>query len=239
MNNNKIVVIDPGHGGFDPGGGSNSFFKEKDKTLQISLYQKNRLDELGIKNIIVRNTDETLNPKDRIDRINSYNLNDDYILLSNHINSGNDVGGEVIYSIRSKDTLPNLIAKNLKETGLPIRNVYTRTGRTGKDYYFILRDTMANDAMIIEYGFATNSNDTNRLIYEWFNLAESVVRALCEYLGIKYIPPKYKLYVVRKNDSLDKIANMFNTNIDSIKTYNNLQSSLIYPGQILKIKLES
>ena len=27
------IIIDPGHGGFDPGGGSNNFFKEKDLNL--------------------------------------------------------------------------------------------------------------------------------------------------------------------------------------------------------------
>ena len=27
---NTKIIIDPGHGGFDPGGGSNEVFKEKD-----------------------------------------------------------------------------------------------------------------------------------------------------------------------------------------------------------------
>ena len=33
------VIIDPGHGGYDPGGGSNQYFKEKDINLLISKYQ--------------------------------------------------------------------------------------------------------------------------------------------------------------------------------------------------------
>ena len=32
--------------------------------------------------------------------------------------------------------------------------------------------------MIIEYGFANNEEDTNRLLYEWPKLAEEVVKVL-------------------------------------------------------------
>ena len=43
-----MIIIDPGHGGMDFGGGTNIYFKEKDKNLDISLYQYNRFKELGI-----------------------------------------------------------------------------------------------------------------------------------------------------------------------------------------------
>ena len=36
------LIIDAGHGGFDPGGGSNIYFKEKDLTLKISNYMKTK-----------------------------------------------------------------------------------------------------------------------------------------------------------------------------------------------------
>ena len=84
------------------------------------------------------------------EKIFFYKFND--ILISNHINTGSSKGGEVIYSVRGTNALPNLIASFLKESGLPIRSVYTRIGKAGKDYYFILRDTPFNNAMIIEYG---------------------------------------------------------------------------------------
>ena len=112
------IIIDPGHGGFDPGGGSNNYFKEKDLNLLISKYQDARFKELGINSILVRKTDETLTPKNRIDRINSFSPTSTDILISNHINSGKDIGGEVIYSVRGTNQLPNLIATNLKNTGL-------------------------------------------------------------------------------------------------------------------------
>lgn len=235
MSNLPTIIIDPGHGGFDPGGGSNNYFKEKDKNLQISKYQKMRFDELGIPSVLVRESDETLNPKDRINQIASISTFPNDIMISNHINSGNDKGGEVIYSIRGTNKLPLLISDELKMSGLPIRNVYTRLGRTNKDYYFILRDTPFNNAMIIEYGFATDEKDTKRLVENWNILAESVVKAIATYLGVPYTLPKVKLYNVKPNDSLYKIAKEFNTTINNIKTTNSLSSDALQIGQTLII----
>lgn len=229
------IIIDPGHGGFDPGGGSNNYFKEKDINLLISKYQDARFKELGINSKLVRSNDETLTPKNRIDRIASFSPSSSDILISNHINSGGDMGGEVIYSVRGNNTLPNLIANNLKTTGLTIRNVYQRKNRLGKDFYFIQRDTIPNNALIIEYGFADNELDSNRIRYNWPTLAESVVKSIAEYLNTPYTPSNIITYVVKPNDSLYSIANKFNTTIEKIKKDNNLNSNEIYPENILYI----
>ena len=231
-----MVIIDAGHGGFDPGGGSNIYFKEKDITNKISKYMKNRFDELGIPSVLVRTGDETLNPSERISKIVSLGAKDNDILISNHVNSGGSKGAEVIYSLRGNNTLPNLIGNNLKQTGIPIRNIYTRRGKTGKDYYFILRNTTPNNAMIVEYGFADDDEDTYRILYNWPTLAESVVKAVSEYLNIEYSNPNEITYIVKPNDSLYKIAEKFKTSVSKIKENNNLTTNTIYPGAILKIK---
>lgn len=231
-----MVIIDAGHGGFDPGGGSNIYFKEKDITRKISNYMKNRFDELGIPSVLVRNADETLDPSERINKIVSLGASENDILISNHVNSGGAKGAEVIYSIRGNNTLPNLIANSLKDTGVSIRNVYTRRGKTGKDYYFILRNTSPNNAMIVEYGFADDDEDTYRILYNWPSLAEGVVKAVSEYLDIEYTNPNEITYIVKPNDSLFEIAKKYNTTISKIKENNGLTSNTIYPGAILKIK---
>ena len=76
------------HGGTDSGATGNGII-EKDLTLKIAQYIHNRLDDLGIKNVLIRNTDETINPTERVERVNNaYGTSGDVIVVSNHINAG-------------------------------------------------------------------------------------------------------------------------------------------------------
>ena len=93
MNNNLVgIVIDPGHGGIDGGAVGNNQ-NEKDYTLKISKYMYDRFRELGIPVILTRDTDITLNPSDRVDRIlDAYGDNPNVIVVSNHLNAGGGDG---------------------------------------------------------------------------------------------------------------------------------------------------
>ena len=231
----RQIIIDAGHGGWDPGGGSNAYFKEKEINKKISDYQKMRFDELGIPAKRTRTTDETLTPSQRIARIESLGASTSDILISNHVNNAGSGGGEVIYSLKSSDVLPKQIASELAKTGLPIRNVYQKMGKTGNDFYFILRNTAPNTSMIIEYGFANNDEDTYRILYNWPEMAESVVKATANYLNVPYQKPTNITYIVKPNDSLYKIAETYNTTVDKIKDLNGLTSNTIYPSAQLLI----
>lgn len=84
----KKIVIDSGHGGADPGTSGNGIV-EKDLTLKISQYMKDRFDELGIESEMTRTNDETLDPSVRPKKVQSfYGKGDDVVVISNHINSG-------------------------------------------------------------------------------------------------------------------------------------------------------
>ena len=95
MNNNLTgIVIDPGHGGIDGGAVGNNQ-NEKDYTLKISKYMYDRFKELGIPVTLTRDTDITLSPSDRVDRIlDAYGDNPNVIIVSKHLNAG---GGEFSY----------------------------------------------------------------------------------------------------------------------------------------------
>jgi N-acetylmuramoyl-L-alanine amidase len=89
----KIVVIDPGHGGDENGaifpdesGNNNIQVKEKDLNLDISLKLYGLLKSAGIKTFITRTTDSNVSLNERADFAN--NLNAD-LFLSVHNNAGN------------------------------------------------------------------------------------------------------------------------------------------------------
>lgn len=82
------VVVDPGHGGNDSGAVGNGII-EKDYNLMISKYIYNRLKDLGIDVYITRDTDETLSPTERVNRVkNAFGDSSDILVISNHINAG-------------------------------------------------------------------------------------------------------------------------------------------------------
>ena len=82
------IVIDPGHGGSDSGAVGNNML-EKDYTLLISKYMYDRFRELGIPVILTRDSDVTLSPSDRTDRIlDAYGNNPNVVVISNHLNAG-------------------------------------------------------------------------------------------------------------------------------------------------------
>ncbi|WP_096269513.1 N-acetylmuramoyl-L-alanine amidase [Paucisalibacillus globulus] len=192
-----ILIIDPGHGGKDPGGGTNKHWKEKDKVLDISLYQYKRFKELGVLVAITRTTDKYLSPDERTGIVR--NSGAEYC-ISNHLNAGKGDGAEVIHSIYDDGELANRIAKAIKETGQNVRRVFTRTlpGNSKLDYYFMNRDTGKVKTNIIEYGFADSPKDDVQQLMDHIDEAESVVKAFCEHIGHKYEAPSQKKKVQPK-----------------------------------------
>lgn len=86
----KRVVIDPGHGGADPGASANGIV-EKDLTLKISKYMTDRLNDLGIENALTRDSDVTLDTTNRPKKVQSlFGAGNDVIMVSNHINAGGE-----------------------------------------------------------------------------------------------------------------------------------------------------
>lgn len=237
----KKVVIDSGHGGTDSGAIGNGIV-EKDYTLNISEYIHERLDELGVPNVMVRTGDETLEPNDRVTRIKSfYGDGNDVLLVSNHINAGGGEGSEIIYALRNKDTFSKMIADELENSGRQVRKYYQRRYPTdsSKDYYFIHRNTGNIEPVIVEYGFLDNVSDANLLKNYWMDYAEAVVKAICKYLGVPYSyegemsNPNY--YIVQKGDSLWSIANKYGLSVNELKSLNNLSSNMLQIGQKLLV----
>ena len=245
MNNNedravRKVIIDPGHGGTDSGATGNNLL-EKDYNLLISKYMYDRFKELGVPVAITRDSDTTLSPTDRVNTIlNKFGNSSDVILISNHVNSGGGEGAEVIYALRNKDTLAKRILENIGAAGQETRKYYQRRlpSDTSKDYYFIHRNTGNLEPLIVEYGFIDNSKDVEFLKENYKELAEAVISAVANYIGVPYTPPEgitTNTYVVQKDDSLYSIANKLGTTVSELKKENNLTTNTLQIGEVLRI----
>ena len=245
MNNNedravRKVIIDPGHGGTDSGATGNNLL-EKDYNLLISKYMYDRFKELGIPVAITRDSDTTLSPTDRVNTIlNKFGNSSDVILISNHVNSGGGEGAEVIYALRNRDTLARRILENIGAAGQETRKYYQRRlpSDTSKDYYFIHRNTGNLEPLIVEYGFIDDTKDVEFLKENYKELAEAVISAVANYIGVPYTPPEgitTNTYVVQKGDSLYSIANKLGTTVSELKKENNLTSNTLQIGEVLRI----
>ena len=245
MNNNedravRKVIIDPGHGGTDSGATGNNLL-EKDYNLLISKYMYDRFKELGIPVAITRDSDTTLSPTDRVNTIlNKFGNSSDVILISNHVNSGGGEGAEVIYALRNRDTLARRILENIGAAGQETRKYYQRRlpSDTSKDYYFIHRNTGNLEPLIVEYGFIDNTKDVEFLKENYKELAEAVIAAVANYIGVPYKAPNGLItntYVVQKGDSLYSIANKLGTTVSELKKENNLTTNTLQIGEVLRI----
>ena len=103
---NYRIVIDPGHGGDDPGASGNGII-EKNKTLEISKYMYDRFNELGVPVYLTRDSDVTLNPSDRVKEVLSFSetrhfrsIRDDlWTFKLNHMYINQISGGKVFLEI--------------------------------------------------------------------------------------------------------------------------------------------
>lgn len=179
------LIIDPGHGGKDPGGGTNKDFKEKDMVLKISKYQLDRFKQLGVDVSLTRTNDKYIDSTPRANIVK--NSGADYC-ISNHVNAGGGNGAETIYSIHSDGKLATTILNELKAVGQKIRRAFTKRGKSG-DYYFMHRQTGSVETVIVEYGFADTKEDSDRIIKNWKTYAEAVIKAFCAHAGVKYVVP--------------------------------------------------
>jgi len=183
------IIIDVAHGGKDFGGGTNAFWKEKDKSLDISFYQLERLKYFGFTVALTRTVDKYLGSKARTKIVRNSKAD---ICISNHINAGKGDGFEVIHSIHNDGKLANTIAREIVAKGQNLRRVFDKSRYDGKDYYYMHRETGRVTTLILEYGFADSTLDDVVQIQEhWKEYAEAVVKAICEFYGVKYTQPSY------------------------------------------------
>lgn len=158
------------------------------------------------------------------------------------MNSSGGTGAEVIYALRNSPTLAQSVLNNIGATGQKTRRIYQRRlpSDPSRDYYFIHRNTGTTEPLIVEYGFIDDTPENNQFLNNHYKeLAEAVIKSILEYKGIPYTAPSTttssNTYTVKAGDTLYKIAQMYNTTVDQIKTLNNLSNNNLSIGQKLTL----
>ncbi|MDF1617355.1 N-acetylmuramoyl-L-alanine amidase [Petrocella sp. FN5] len=163
----KIVVIDAGHGGRDPGAVANGLL-EKDVNLKMLLYLKNHLDaDTNIKVYYTRLTDTFPSLQERCDLANEVGA-DFFVSIHNNAFNASHNGTETLYfpsSAQNKLTSPKLaqiFQKNIVAyTGMMDRGLKQR------ENLYLLKNT-SMPAILVEVGFLTNVGDAAKLKDENF-----------------------------------------------------------------------
>ncbi|MBE5968017.1 MAG: N-acetylmuramoyl-L-alanine amidase [Lachnospiraceae bacterium] len=182
------VVIDAGHGGFDPGKVGINKALEKDINLSIALKLKNYLEENNIKVIMTREDGKGLyqasdKDKKRVDmskRVSIINSSNPNIAISIHQNSYSQEsikGAQVFYHANSEEgkILAEILQERIKKT---INDGNHRLAKSNSSYY-LLRHTEC-PLVIVECGFLSNRKEANLLIDEQYQ--DKMAQAIC--LGV-------------------------------------------------------
>lgn len=154
MKDKYVVIIDPGHGGMDPGAiGLNNLIESK-LVLELSIIIRDLLtEEINIIPILSRESDTYIALNKRISLIEKFNAD---IFISIHANGFNDpnVNGCEIYLNKNHNSNKNLASLIQKRI---IKYAHINRGIKFNDEFFINQSCIPT--CLIEIGFITGNID--------------------------------------------------------------------------------
>lgn len=173
-NDQKVILIDPGHGGFDGGAKSKSGTIEATVNLEISLKLKNELESKGYKVFLTRDSDnglesegKTIREKKREDLKNRCKMKQDTkcdIFISIHQNMfpQSKIYGAQVWHASNENSLnlANLVQEEIK---LSVNDGNKRVAKAAGEAYLILRDKYAGASILVECGFLSNPTEEQKL----------------------------------------------------------------------------
>ena len=164
----KVIVLDAGHGGLDPGTTSNNNY-EKDINLAITKYLEMELSASGASVILTRDGDYDLSyPKanyrkksdfdNRIKLINNSNANMYISIHLNYLSNASYSGAQVFYNNDENKQIAEVIQNVLNKE---LNNDRTIKKIPNKTYMY---DKLKVPGVLIECGFLSNANERTKLV---------------------------------------------------------------------------
>ncbi len=178
---NIVVVIDPGHGGKDPGASYNGVH-EKTLNLDTSLKLRDLLEESGFKVALTRSTDVYIGLYERADLANA--LDADLFLSIHHnaVSSNPSAQGVLTLYDGSKMPAKTTFAKTIQ------RNMVSGLGAKdmrlmNKPKYIVTRETNMASALA-ELGFMSNPYELSLLTQDYYRqkCAQALFNGIKEYV---------------------------------------------------------
>lgn len=202
---NTVVVIDAGHGGFDPGKIGINNALEKDINLSIAIKLKTLLEFHYIKVIMTRDEDKDLSSSSRSsqdmkkedmkERIKIINSSDAIIVISIHQNSftQSSVRGSQVFYYENSDkgrVLAEIIQDCLKEIMCDGNHRLAKPNST----YYLLKNSKY-PLVIVECGFLSNRDEAENLCTDDYQnkIAWAIHLGVIEYLTDFYSKDKEPL----------------------------------------------
>lgn len=179
----KIILIDAGHGGWDPGKVGRNNTLEKDINLAIAEKLQMMLEQGGAYIVTTRAEDTALSNDKRQDlnarKDMAYNYKVD-ILVSIHQNSypkASIKGAQVFYFDNSEKS--KLLADSIQNQIVSFLDPNNKRGSKANGNYYLLKKTSV-PAVIVECGFLTNDYEREKLLEDEYQ--ERVAWSI--YMGI-------------------------------------------------------
>lgn len=205
------VVLDPGHGGEEPGAVGPSGLREADANLDIALRVRTLLEAEGATVVLTRDRDVRMTLATRAAIARAL---DPIAFVSIHHNAaplgkGSSPGSELYHQLDTPGSqrLAGLLWEELQSQLSPYGTDWAvgdqpgararRSARTGDDYYGVLRQAEHVPAVLTEAAFLTNPAEEALLRTEEFRQAEAraIADAVLRYVrtddpGSGYAPTK-------------------------------------------------
>jgi len=173
----KTIVIDPGHGGRDPGSTGQQGTTESDVTLQMAkAVQRELLQRTGATVILTRERDETVSMQQRVDAAKEAEAD---LFISIHFDAftTSDVEGVTTYYNKPDDEpIARFVHEHLFRQDFDTRDRGVKFG----DYYVLRENTVP--ALLLELGYISNRKDETRIKSQQFQekAAKAIVDGIVE-----------------------------------------------------------
>lgn len=192
---NKLIVIDPGHGGEDPGAIGTTGVHEKDIVLSVSKKLATILNEAGAEAVLTRESDRDLSDPNAGDldtakiqdlsrRVDLANNRGADIFISIHVNSFPDPredGAQTFYQPGSEESKKLSVAVQDE-----LNRFLANPGREAKPVDYFANRMTKMPSTIVEIGFITNPKEEKMMLDQYYQgkVAWAVYAGIVRYFAL-------------------------------------------------------